>query len=1033
MVIGIATCSIFGLIFCAIVAFFFFHPQKLRLHRKLGKFPGPPTLPFIGNAHYFIGDSSRILDSVTKLMDSYPSPFKIWLGDRLFFAVYEPEQLKTVFLSPKTIEKDALYQLANPWLGSGLFTAPADIWRIHRKLIAPTFNAKILESFVEVFAKQSEIMTKLMSKELGGGDFDVFEYVSLCTLDIVCETAMGVTAQAQVEKDSRYVHSAKRAFEIIWQRAFNILLHSDFIFNLTKLCRDQRECIKYLHGMTTDVIRRKKRASNGIECRVENENLGQGSTTRKAFLDLLMELSNDGTKFTEQELEDEVNTMMIAGNDTTATVNTFVLLMLASHPEVQEKAYEELCDIYGDEISTDRPIRNEDLSRMLYLERVIKETLRLFPVGPILVRQVREDLELGGGTLPKGTSVVIGLLKLHRWQKIWPDPLNFDPDRFLPEQAAKRHPYSFAPFSAGPRNCLGLKYAMIAMKVLLATVLRRYVLIKDEILAIGDIKLKAEVVLKPVIPIRLRIEKRSSKLPRSIINMIGSTATLCLTMIFGAIVFLFHSPYRKFARLYEKAANFPAPRMLPFIGHAHYFIGNTTHIMSTMMKWLSTYPSPFTIRLGAHVIFAVYQPEQLKTIFLSSKTIEKPHFYKFFGPWLGNGLFTAPAKIWRSHRKLIGPTFNMKVLTSFVEIFANQSEIMVKRMSQELGGKDFDVYKYITLCTLDIVCETAMGVSAKSQLEKDSRYVVSGEKAFQTVCKRMFKIWYHPDIIFKFTELCREQNDCIKCLHDVTNSVIQRKKNELKSRDCSCLNDDDYFEERSPRKKAFLDLLIELSENGAKLSEVELRDEVNTIMIAGNDATATASAYVMYMLANYPDIQEKVYVELHEIYGDEVSSENPIKSKDLELMVYLERVIKETLRLFPVVPMFLRELDEDIDIDGGRILPKGGIVLLAAVEVHRLESVWPDPLKFDSDRFLPEQVAKRHPYSYIPFSAGPRNCIGLKYAMMAMKVMLATVLRRYVLIKDEKIVNIKDIKFKSEVSLKPVVPLELRIVRRQGF
>ncbi|XP_014204005.1 cytochrome P450 4C1-like [Copidosoma floridanum] len=113
---------------------------------------------------------------------------------------------------------------------------------------------------------------------------------------------------------------------------------------------------------------------------------------RKAFLDLLMSLSN---KFTDEELRDEVNTMIMAGNDTTATVNCFAMLMLAMYPEIQDKVYEELRGIYGYADPSSVPVRHEDLQRMEYLERVIKETMRIFPIGPLLVRRITDDLNIG--------------------------------------------------------------------------------------------------------------------------------------------------------------------------------------------------------------------------------------------------------------------------------------------------------------------------------------------------------------------------------------------------------------------------------------------------------------------------------------------------------------------------------------------------------------------------------------------------------------------------------------------------------------
>ena len=102
------------------------------------------------------------------------------------------------------------------------------------------------------------------------------------------------------------------------------------------------------------------------------------------------------------------------------------------------------------------PVKPEDLQHLVYLEKVIKETLRLFPVAPILLRKVKENLPIGERTLPKGSAALIVVLQVHRDEKNWPQPLEFNPERFSPEETAKRHPYSYLPFSAGPRNCIGL-------------------------------------------------------------------------------------------------------------------------------------------------------------------------------------------------------------------------------------------------------------------------------------------------------------------------------------------------------------------------------------------------------------------------------------------------------------------------------------------------------------------------------------------------------------------------------------------------
>ncbi|KAK9874350.1 hypothetical protein WA026_002700 [Henosepilachna vigintioctopunctata] len=213
---------------------------------------------------------------------------------------------------------------------------------------------------------------------------------------------------------------------------------------------------------------------------------------KKTFLNLLLQLTHEGTKMTDDELRHEVDTFTIAGSDTTASTLSFCLVMLGMHPDLQEKIREEVIDILGE----DRDVTPEDMSRLNLLERFIKETLRIFPVGPIVLRMTDHDINLGKHQIPAGCSLVLGLIRVHRDPRIWKDPLKFNPDRFLPEEVAKRHPYSYLPFSGGPRNCIGYKYAMMSMKTTLAMTLRKFV-VMTEYKTIEEIRLRINIVLKP--------------------------------------------------------------------------------------------------------------------------------------------------------------------------------------------------------------------------------------------------------------------------------------------------------------------------------------------------------------------------------------------------------------------------------------------------------------------------------------------------------------------------------------------------------
>nr|CAH7767116.1 unnamed protein product [Callosobruchus chinensis] len=181
-----------------------------------------------------------------------------------------------------------------------------------------------------------------------------------------------------------------------------------------------------------------------------------------------------------------------------------------------------------------------------------------------------------------------------------------------------------------------------------------------------------------------------------------------------------------------------------------------------------------------------------------------------------------------------------------------------------------------------------------------------------------------------------------------------------------------------------LDLLIKHSD----LTEEELRDEVSTVVFGGTDTTANATVYTLLMLGLYPDVQQRVYEEVMEVLGPEKS----VEPADLLKLDYTERVIKESMRLFPVVSLVSRYVAEDVEI-GDYVAPAGITIGFPIIHIHRSENYWEDPMKFDPDRFLPENVAKRHPLCYMPFSSGIRSCIGWKYAMMNLMTLTARIVR----------------------------------------
>nr|CAD7608331.1 unnamed protein product [Timema genevievae] len=175
----------------------------------------------------------------------------------------------------------------------------------------------------------------------------------------------------------------------------------------------------------------------------------------------------------------------------------------------------------------------------------------------------------------------------------------------------------------------------------------------------------------------------------------------------------------------------------------------------------------------------------------------------------------------------------------------------------------------------------------------------------------------------------------------------------------------------------------------------------------------------------YQDIQAKAVEELNSIFGD---SDRNATYRDIQEMKYLEMVIKETQRLFPSVPIFMRNIKEDVAIDE-YIIPKGANITLAPILMHRDPNFYPDPERFNPERFSPENSLGRHPYQYVSFSAGARNCIGQKFAMLEMKATVSKVLRSYRLLPGSTTNKMEELV--GDLVLKNINGIKLKLLPRK--
>ncbi|XP_061227452.1 cytochrome P450 4V2 [Neopsephotus bourkii] len=436
-----------------------------------------PCYPVLGNALLM----ERKGEGFFKQLQTYVEEFrslpllKLWIGPLPLVLLYHPDSVEVILNSSKYIEKSYMYEFLQPWLATGLLTSTGDKWRLRRKMITPTFHFTILTDFLEVMNEQGTILLEKLEKHVDKEPFDVFLDITLCALDIICETAMGKNVGSQENKDSDYVRAVYRMSDLIQQRQMSPWLWPDLVYSLFKEGREHEKNLKILHNFTDTVIAEKVAELENAKqkkCDTDGSCEESGSKKRKAFLDMLLNATDDeGNKLDYNDIREEVDTFMFEGHDTTAAGMNWALYLLGHNPEAQKKVHKELDEVFG---NTERPVTMDDLKELRYLECVLKEALRLFPSVPLFARALREDCSIRGYQIPKGTNVVVITYALHRDPEIFPDPEEFKPERFFPENCKGRHPYAYVPFSAGPRNCIGQRFAQMEEKVLLALILRRF-------------------------------------------------------------------------------------------------------------------------------------------------------------------------------------------------------------------------------------------------------------------------------------------------------------------------------------------------------------------------------------------------------------------------------------------------------------------------------------------------------------------------------------------------------------------------------
>lgn len=436
---------------------------------------GPRGLPVLGSV---LAETRRPFEFLTENANRYGDVVYWEMVNEPIYQLNHPEYIEYVLVEAnQRFLKGKLFQeLLGPILGTGLLNSEGQQWRNQRHLIQPLFHPEQIAVYADIMTSCTE---RMVSRWSDGERINVHEEMMGLTLEIIAQALLGV----DIRRDTR----------TIGNNLDTVLTYVDSVENQL-----------VPPWVPTPSRRRFDRALDAIETvvyRIIDERRSEQAGSDMVSRMLAAEEAED-VDLSLNQLRDQVVTFLLAGHETTALVLTYTWYLLATHPAIEDRLRGELHSVLDGEVPTAATAR--DLSDT---DRVITESMRLYPPVGAVLREPIEAVELGGYRIPAGVTIWMPQWVVHRDPRWYPDPLAFNPDRWTDEFRQELPRLAYFPFSAGPRRCVGDQFALLEATLVLTTMLQRCHL---ELRPETELDLEAAITTRPTQPVWMTVHKRES-------------------------------------------------------------------------------------------------------------------------------------------------------------------------------------------------------------------------------------------------------------------------------------------------------------------------------------------------------------------------------------------------------------------------------------------------------------------------------------------------------------------------------------------
>ncbi len=407
---------------------------------------------------------------------------------------------------------------------------------------------------------------------------------------------------------------------------------------------------------------------------------------------------------------------------------------------------------------------------------------------------------------------------------------------------------------------------------------------------------------------------------------------------------------------------------LPFLGNTLAFLRDPLGTLHTLQQ---NHARMVHLRIGGRNQYLVLKPEDAKHVLQENhRNYGRSPAFEVLKIFLGNGLLTSDGDFWRRQRRLTQPAFHRQKLAALTQTMIAESADWIDELKGRTSKGPVNISQAFMDVTMRIVCKTLFGSNTTGKLDGlstalDTLNYLANKRMLSPL--RFPYTWPTPDNLR--SKRARMQVDSF------VYGLIEQRRQQHEDKD------------------DLLGMLLsaEDEETGEVMSDQQLRDECVTIFSAGHETTAVSMAWTIYLLTKHPDVLARLKAEAHSVLGD---SRIPAPEA-FRGLTYTMQVVQESLRLYPPAWIMSRRAINDDPI-GPYTIPAGDTALVCPYLLHRDPANWPDPDRFDPDRFVPGGPKENlHAYAYLPFGGGPRLCIGNQFALMEMQLLLALFVRQF--------------------------------------